>query len=217
MAPTTFKHDSLWSYELGYKADLPEEGLSLQATLYEIRWNDIQQYYAVQGLNLLTNAGKAKIDGLEANLTYRPTSDWSLAAGIAYTDARLTESGPGLGSQGAQLPNQSKWSFNLASRYDFTVGDCSAFVGGSLKGVGRRDAGFAGSTSLPSYELPGYVLVDAQAGVTFGKFDACLSVRNLFDRRTQLSAQTNFIPLGSPAYVVESRPRTILLSLSAAF
>jgi outer membrane receptor protein involved in Fe transport len=213
----TFKPDSLWSYEAGYKADLPDQGLSLQATVYQIRWNDIQQYVSVQGLNILTNAGKAKINGMEASLTYRILPGWSVAPSVAYTDAKLVEAGPGLGSVGAQLPNQAKWSFSLSTRGNFTIGDHPAYVGGTVRGVGRRDAGFAGSTSLPSYRLPGYALVDVQAGINLGRFDLGLSVRNLFDRRAQMSAQTNFVPLGSPAYVVESRPRTVALSLAASF
>lgn len=216
-APASFKSDSLWSYEAGYKADLLDQSLSLQATVFQIRWNDIQQYYAVQGLNLLANAGKAKIDGAEASLTYRILPSWSVATSVAYTNGRLTESGPGIGVEGAQLPNQAKWSFGLNSRYDFSVGDHGAYVGGTVRGVGSRDAGFEGSTSLPSYRLPGYVLADAQAGITVGKFDIGLSVRNLFDRRAQMSAQTNFVPLGSPAYVVEARPRTVTLSIAASY
>jgi iron complex outermembrane recepter protein len=216
-APASFRSDSLWSYEAGYKADLLDQALSLQATVYEIRWNDIQQYYSVQGLNLLTNAGKARIDGAEASLTYRILPAWSISTSLAYTDARLTESGPGVGSQGAPLPNQAKWSFGLSSRYDFAVGGHTAYVGGTLRGVGSRDAGFENSDSLPSYRLPGYALADAQAGITVGKLDVNLSVRNLFDRRAQMSAQTNFVPLGSPAYVVEARPRTLVLSIAASF
>src|SRR5207247_7803514 len=115
-APATFKHDTLWSYEAGYKADLLDQTLSVQTTMFHIRWSDIQQYYAVQGLNLLANAGKAQIDGMEASLSYRVSPAWSVATSVAYTDARLVESGPGIGVEGARLPNQAKWSFNLSSR-----------------------------------------------------------------------------------------------------
>ncbi|WP_457355460.1 TonB-dependent receptor [Roseateles sp. P5_D6] len=216
-APASFKSDSLWSYEGGYKADLLDQTLSVQATVYQIRWRNIQQYYAVQGLNLLTNAGKAKIDGAEASLTLRVSPDWTVATSLAYTDGRLTESGPGIGVEGAQLPNQAKWSFGLSSRYEFSVGEHQGYVGAAVRGVGHRDAGFAGSASLPSYRLPGYALADAQAGMKMGRFDLGLSIRNLFDRRTQMSAQTNFVPLGSPAYVVEARPRTVTLSVTAAY
>ena len=218
-APDVFQPDTLWSYEGGYKADLLDKTLSLQASVYDIRWNKPQQYTAVDGINVIANGGKAQVDGMELSATYRPLREFTLVGGLAYNDARLTQAAPGLGADGAPLPNTARFSANLAANYDFSLGGRSAYVGVSNHFVGQRNAGFAGSEALPAYRLPRYDLTDLQGGVDFGKFQLALYVRNLFDKRAQIGAETNLVTagVGGPALVNESRPITAGATLTAKF
>jgi outer membrane receptor protein involved in Fe transport len=213
-APPTFKHDSLWSYEAGYKVDLPSSGWSLQSSVFQINWNDIQQYYAVQGLNLITNAGKARIRGAELSAQYKSHIGLSANASVAYTDAELVEAGPGLGMAGSRLPNSAKFSGSVGAQYAFEAGGLPSVVDLTVHGASARNAGFEGSNSLPNVRLPGYGLVDARLGFTWQKIEFSLFARNVANRRALMSAQTTFVPLGGAASVVESRPRTVGLSMS---
>jgi outer membrane receptor protein involved in Fe transport len=217
LAPPTFNSDSLWSYELGYKADLMDRALSVEAALYDIRWKDIQQISAVNGIGVIVNAGRAKIDGAEISLRYRPAPGWNLDAAYTYINAKLTEDAPGLGLSGARLPNSAKSSASAGVGYSFKSGANQYSAGANIRYVGERNAGFEGSSTIPNYKLPDYTLVDLRAMADFGTVQVGAYVRNLADKRAQLGAGTNFIPLGGYAQVSPAEPRTFGVNVSGTF
>jgi outer membrane receptor protein involved in Fe transport len=217
IAPPTFKSDSLWSYEGGYKAELLDRRLSVDAAVYTISWKDLQQASAVNGVGVIVNAGKAKIDGAEVALHFRATPQWTLDAGYAYTDGKLTEDAPGLGKSGARLPNSAKDAASAGATYAFEAGGYKFQAGGDVRFVGDRNAGFEGSGTLPNYKLPQYTLVDLRLVGDFRSLQVALFARNVFDKRAQLGAGTNFVPLGGYVQVTPAQPRTVGLSVSGAF
>ena len=216
-APLTFDHDSLWSYEAGYKADLLDKTLSVEAALYDIRWDKIQQFFAVNGINVIVNAGKAHIQGAELAARYRPGAHLVLNGALAYVDARLSEDAPGLGLNGARLPNSARISASAGATYTFDLGGLTAYAGVTQRYVGERNAGFEGSMTLPNYKLPSYATTNVQAGIDFGRMQLSLYLNNAFDRRAQLTGGTAFVPYGAPVNLTNLRPRTFGLSLASTF
>ncbi len=217
LAPPTFQHDTLWSYEAGYKADLLDKTLSIESSLYHIRWNQIQQLYAINGQQVIVNGGRAAINGLELTAKYRPRGKWTLEGGLAVVDARLVQDAPGLAISGARLPNTARFSASTSANYLVNVGNYSGYLGGTLRFVGERNAGFDGSSTLPNFRMPSYFLTDLQAGMTFGSIDLSLYVRNVFNRVVQLNAATGLMAIGGPALVTPARPRTLGLNVTAHF
>ena len=216
-APSSFKHDSLWSYEAGYKADLLDKTLSVETSVYDIEWDNIQQFSAVNGIQVIVNAGKARIKGFEFASTWRPATNFSLDANLATIDGKLTEDAPGLGASGARLPNSARFSASAGARYSFSNAGNAAFLGAHERFVGERNAGFDGSSTLPNYKLPSYWMTDLTAGVSFQKFDLSLYLRNAFNEHAQLSASTSFVPLGGAVLVTPAQPRTAGVALTANF
>ncbi|QBE65408.1 TonB-dependent receptor [Pseudoduganella lutea] len=216
-APPTFDHDELWSYELGYKADLLGRKLGVEAAVYDIRWDDIQQFYAVNGINVIVNAGKAHIQGAELNLQYRPAANWQLTGALTWIDARLSEDAPGLARNGARLPNTARVSASVGTRYSGELAGRPAYAGFDARYVGKRNAGFDENPTLPNYVLPSYAMVNLQAGMTFGATTASVYVNNLLDRRAQLAGGTGFVPYGAPVNMTVQRPRTAGVMLTREF
>jgi iron complex outermembrane recepter protein len=217
LAPPTFKHDSLWSYEAGWKADLLDKTLSLETSVYDIKWSNLQQYIAVNGLSVITNAGSATIQGAELAAHWKPDSRWNLTGSLSWLDARLTQDAAGLGASGAPLPNSARLSASVGPRYAFDLGGNAAWVGGSERFVGVRHAGFAGSASQPDFKMPAYWLTDLQAGVTLSRVDISLYARNLFDRRAITAASTQFVALAGPVEATLATPRTLGVMLATSF
>ena len=214
---TTFNSDSLTSYELGYKADLLNKMLSVEAAIYDIEWRNIQQAFASSGTTAIINAGKARVRGAEMSATYRPLTQLTLVAKGAYTDAKFTEDAPELGADsGDRLPDSPKFSASLSANYSFALAANPAYAGVAYRYIGSRDAGIPNS-AVSSYKMPSYSLVDLQAGVDVGRFGIGMFVRNVFDKRAQLSANTAFIRLGGSALVSVAQPRTFGLTASASF
>lgn len=217
LAPATFAHDTLWSYEAGYKADLLDKTLSVEAAIYDVEWKDLQQIIAVNGVAVAANGGKARIKGAELSTHWRPTTSLNAGLNVAWIQAALIEGAPGLAPAGTAMPNSARWSASPSLTYNFLAIDRPSYAGLSARFVGARHSGFAGSASIPDFKLPGYAAFDAQAGMDFQKFQVGLFMRNMFDRRALLSAATNYVPLGGPGLATPIRPRTLGINVSAAF
>lgn len=215
---TSFRHDSLWSYELGYKADLLDRTLSIEADAFAIKWSDLQQNFSRNGLNIIVNSGKADIKGAELTVKWQATRDLTLGGNLALIDAKLTEPAAGLGSSGSRLPNSARIAGSLIGRYAFTAAGRPAYFGLSERYVGRRNAGFEDSTSLPNVVMPGYAVTDLQGGIDItAKVNLALYVRNAANKAGWVSADTGLLPLGAPLMVTEERPRTVGLTVTASY
>ncbi|QGZ41323.1 outer membrane receptor protein involved in Fe transport [Pseudoduganella flava] len=217
-APLQFEPDKLWSYEVGYKADLLDRRLAIEAALFDIRWDKLQQPIAVGATTLTGNAGKAESKGLEVALRWKVDDHFTLEGNLAYTDAKLTEDAPALGPSGARLPNSARLSSSVTGRYGFDVGGHAAYAGLTLRQVGQRNAGFdAPGTSVPNFRLPGYAMADLQAGIEVDGWQVGAFVRNLADKRAFSSADTALTAFAGPLRVTPTQPRTVGMNLSREF
>ena len=217
-APPTFRPDDLTSLEAGYKADLLDKTLSLEGSVFDIRWNDLQQLMPVNGLSVIVNAGAARVRGAELSLSYRPDERWTLAGNVSLLDAKLSEDAPGLGGvDGDRLPTSARFAATFSANYAFALNGHPSYVGLTQRHVGNRQAGFPASTSVPLYKLPAYSMTDLQAGIDFKRFSLALFARNLFDKRAQIAAQSTVQALGGPAWVSVVRPRTLGATVTVPF
>jgi outer membrane receptor protein involved in Fe transport len=91
--PGQFSSDSLWSYELGSKNAFFDNTLSINASVFYIDWSNIQQnvYLPDCGEQFTANLGKAKSEGGDIEVLYKPVPALTLDLTAAYTDARLTK------------------------------------------------------------------------------------------------------------------------------
>lgn len=216
--PATFGHDTLWSYELGYKADLLDKRLNLEAALFNIDWKDLQQPKAVGASTIVVNAGKARVRGLELAARYKVDAHWNLDASLAYTVPKLTEGSEALGPSGSRLPNTAKLAFTLGARYAFDLAGNPSYAGLNVRRVGQRNAGYdSAGSSVPNFSQPAYTLVDAQWGLEMGRWQLATFVRNLTDKRAILGADTALTAFGLPLNVTTVAPRTVGANLTFNF
>ncbi|WP_083748969.1 TonB-dependent receptor [Pelomonas sp. KK5] len=208
--PRSFKHDTLWSYELGYKADLLDKRLNLEAALYQIDWKDVQLPVALGVSTLVGNAGKARVRGLELAARYQADAHWQLNGSFAWTDPKLSEDAPGLAAAGSRLPNVAKVALTAGLRYDYALMGHESYAGLNVRHVGQRNAGYdlVGS-SVPNFSLPAYTMLDAQWGLDLGRWQISAYVRNLADKRAMLGADTALTAFGLPLHATIAQPRTI--------
>jgi len=219
----SFKSDSLWSYEIGQKSTLLGGKATLDASLYQIDWKDIQLTALVGNVNQLQNAGRARIQGAELKGDYRILPPLTVRGSLAVTDAKLTEPAPALGvfQSGVRLPMSPRFSAALSAEYGFELpGNMTGTAIVSYRHIGRRTSGYAGSLAQPLYELPSYNVVDAKLAIaTPAGVGVSLFVDNLFDELGEVSAATtaNSVNPAAPVPVSVTRPRTVGISLSAHF
>ncbi|MGJ7564755.1 TonB-dependent receptor domain-containing protein [Variovorax sp. GB1R11] len=213
-----FKSDSLWSYELGYKADLLDRTLSLEAALYDIEWRDVQQPLRNGGFVFVTNAGAARIKGGELTLNWKPSKEWRFTGNAALIDARLTEDAKGLdATAGTRLPQTPRFAATLGVTRNFSIADRPAYFGISARYTGKRDAGYRGSATIPSINMPAFTVVDLQAGIDFQRFSLSAYVRNLANKRGILSVDTGHTANPNLVQAALSPSRTIGMTVTVPF
>jgi Outer membrane receptor proteins, mostly Fe transport len=147
--------DSLDNYEIGWKTTWFDNTLRWNGAAYWEDWNNFQ--FAFLGLNSLTqiaNAGSARIQGVESDITWAASDNFTLFASGAYNYARLTkvycgDLDPVTGAldtscpnanypyppdapKGSVLPSTPRFKGNLTGRYNFWVGDIGAHIQGAL-------------------------------------------------------------------------------------
>lgn len=216
LVPPTYAHDSLWSYEAGYKAELLDKALSLSTSIFNIHWNDLQQYGSAQGISYLTNGGKAEVNGAEFSATFAASRQWKLSAAMTWSEGKTTEASS-IAASGVRLPNSPKFSASLGASHEFEIAGRPSYAGFSTRYVGARHAGFAGSKFAPDLLLPGYVVTDLQAGIDFKRAQLAVYVRNAFNRYALLSANSAALSLGGNWLMIEQQPMTIGFALTAPF
>jgi outer membrane receptor protein involved in Fe transport len=209
--PNQFSSDSLWSYEIGAKNTLLDRKLQVNASLFYIDWNNIQQnvYLPTCGEQFTANLGKAKSEGGDIEILYRPIEALTLDLAAAYTDARLTKTscagsltfdgtacvGSSIGagatptapiaSSGDALLG-APWSFTLSAEYHFpTWADRSPYLRLDYQHQTAQHSLLSGQdprNALFDQTLPGLPVVnnlDARAGLRFNGFDVSVYGNNL--------------------------------------
>ena len=215
----TFRSDSLWDYEGGFKTSFLEHRYTLNVTGFWIEWPNIQQLVDLPlcGYGYTGNSGKAQSTGGELEFNGRLTPELTAGISFGYEDAHITERG--LGSpQPVGSPIQEVPKVTLASNLSY-----ERHVSARWSGFGRVDFSHVGEsfsynnaianpvTGLAEPLRRGaYSLTDLRAGLRNDQWEFTAFVKNLTNERANLSDVILIgatIP-GQPRFEI-SQPRTI--------
>ena len=221
--PTTYKSDSLVSYEAGFKTDWFDRRLSLDASVFYIDWTDIQLFANVGGFGVNTNGGTATSKGVEFTATLRPVDGLDLFASGSRTSARLTEDTPAItgGFKGDRLPFAPKYTLTVGGDYTHALSkDYSGFVGATWALVGPQNPGFDPTYQAAfghRFEIASYGRLDLRAGVKTGRWTLEAFAKNVTNSAGLIDVNLyGALPNGA-LEASPLRPRTVGASLTANF
>jgi outer membrane receptor protein involved in Fe transport len=218
---THLKSDTLWSYEVGGKTQVPDTGLLLSAAAFHIDWRNLQQQVALPCEAIFDiNGRRARINGGEIELDGHLIPSLALRAGVGYEKTDITEPGAlaivGVAT-GSRVLGTPAWTANLASVYTRPLTT-------TLDGFVEADASYTGDSRALLNGGNGtfatrsaYVLVNLRLGVRRGSTSVSINVRNATNAKpnlgdigyigyAQYSASGTIIP-----QVATLRPLTVLL------
>ena len=206
--PGQYSSDSLWSYELGSKNTFLDHKLQINSSVFYIDWNNIQQnvYLPACGEQFTANLGKAKSEGGDVEVLYRPIDALTFDLTAAYTDARLTKTscagsltygGPNVGCTGGPIPVSpiatngdailgAPWAFTASSEYHFAEWqgrlpyarlDYQHSTAQKSLLPGQNSNNALFDTTIPG--LPVLNNLSARAGLRFNGFDISAYADNL--------------------------------------
>jgi len=220
---TPYEADTLWNYELGAKFTL-ERRTTLNLALFQIDWDNIQ----VRGrtpdgaFSFLSNAGAARIRGVEVEAATQPIDGLTLAIAGNYLDAKLTEdqvseviSAPG--RAGDPLTDIPEWSGTVSAEYTTPVSNSAdVFARADVSYVGPSNSELVAESAL-NVVSGDYSLTNLRVGLEWGGGDtgAYFYVQNLFDAFALTRGTNAAYENGFRANV--TTPRTIGVNVRRSF
>ncbi|MFV3126569.1 TonB-dependent receptor [Niveispirillum sp. KHB5.9] len=223
-----FDSDTLISYEAGAKMQSPDGMVSAELSVFHLDWRDIQLIAVVDEYGININGGKAKSNGAEGTVTFRPMRGLELSANAAYTDAKLRDdTTPVIGGlDGDRLPFTPKFTAALNGDYSWDLtGDITASVGGSVrflsKQYGSYDAAYR-TANGHQRQLPSYEVIDLRAGLDFGSFALDAYAKNIGNSKGRTSTGSRMANGGpvNPGGALATgiiRPQSFGLTLSTSY
>ncbi|WP_198045974.1 TonB-dependent receptor [Novosphingobium aquimarinum] len=195
-----FEGETVYAYEAGLKSTLLDGNMTLNLAAYYNDWKDFQAMVTEirNGVNVivLSNAGDARIYGIEGEVQYRPSSALTLRASANLLDSKITKFNNAAGGEdftGNQLANAPKFTFTSQARWELPIQSDSFGV------YVLGDASYKSNTyfSLAERGLSsqdGYWLVNGRVGL-HGQDDGwelAAFAKNIFNKLYVSSAYDNW-------------------------
>jgi iron complex outermembrane receptor protein len=233
-----FGPDSVWNYEIGEKAKLFDNWLTINSDVYYIKWSGVQQVFTlVCGYQYYDNAGDGRSFGPELEINAKLSNQWTASLSGAWTDSKLTHPNaayanflttlvskpdgvthPCTAGSSCTVPimNVVKDTASLSLTYSTTVMSdyqLSARVADVFVGTSHDVAYYF------DYVLPSYNLVNARVGLAHRDWSANLFVDNLTNKVALMTANNTSFQFNIPQLVRYStnQPRTVGMQLNYKF
>ena len=236
--PLQFGPDSVWNYEVGEKAKLFDNWLTINSDFYYITWKGVQQVYTLTcGYQFYDNAGDGRSFGPEIEINAKLSNNWSASLSGAWTDSKITHPNaeyitylttqvtlpdgvtrPCASASGCTAPIMNvvkdtaslsvTYSTTLMSDYQLSARVSDSFIGSS------HDVAYYFNYTLPSYNL-----ANARVSLAHDNWSANLFVDNLTNKVALMTANNTSFQFNIPQLVRYStnQPRTVGAQINYKF
>lgn len=167
-AGTPVGAEYLDAYEIGLKSN-PSTALRLNISAFYYGWEDAQIFAVSGGIPAFTNIPSARVLGLDAEMEWVPTPDWSVKTAIGLLDSEITDSGNLVGvTEEHDLSNAPGFSASAQISRQLVVGPADVLLSANARYVGERYEGVDASRDFASTKEPIFEL-NLRADVSFGE------------------------------------------------
>lgn len=196
-------------YEIGAKTEgLMDDRVSASIAVFRIDQTNLMNSFSCPLGVCYNQLGQGRSSGAEFEANVRPTDNWQLTFGYAYTDAKVMASIDPI-QVGQQLPNAPRHTANIWSSYSF---DSGFGLGVGLSHIGDYQ-GLVTTTAAPQLmPMPGYTVADIALSYKFDRYALNLKIGNVFDKTYYEGTG-----LTAPVQIVPGAPRNVTLSLRMNF
>jgi len=231
VSPLSFGPDSVWDYELGEKAKLFDNRLTINGDIYYIAWTGIQEALLLTcGYEYNANAGNARSFGPELEMSAKLTRQLTLTVNGNYTDAKITKPSSVLANSLAgtiasctSVSNCTVPVLNVPQETGSVSLVYSAPILHGFQLTARASGSYVGASTDESYyfgiHLPPYFLAGARIALSRDRWSAAIFVDNLTNKVAELTANNTSFQYNIPALVRIStnQPRTIGTQINFRF
>ena len=219
--PPVFKSDTVKSYELGGKFRLFDR-LQVNFAGFRIDWEDVQTTITLGcGQGYTANGGKARSEGGELSVQFRPIDLMQMYLNASYVDAHYVDPvtgviAPGVTNQPPSLNAGDKFdvppfSMSAGIEFNFPIAARASYIrldgtyqNNYIAGATFGSSGYPGNFFLRNN--PSRTLVNFRAGTSFDNgLDVNLFVQNLLNEDTLIAGFGD----GRGCTPPQGQPRTI--------
>ena len=211
-----YQPDYVTNYEVGWKTAWFGNRLRWNGAVYLEDWDNFQfGFLGANGLLIEANGGEAQIPGVESDVSWAVTRNFTVSGALSVMDPHTTKNYCGaLSSSGApitnctttpdpatgavlqapsgtQLPLTNKFKGNIQARYAWEAGPYNPYVQGVVVYQSSERADLRNSdNNLLGGDLPGFATADFTLGVKFQNLTTELYIKNLFDSHASINRYT---------------------------
>jgi iron complex outermembrane recepter protein len=189
---TQLKSDTLWSYEVGTKVQMPNPALLFSAAAFHIDWKNIQQQVALPcGYYFDINGDAATINGAEIEINGRVSKALQVRLGLGYEKTKISDPGAlglsGIGIEaGSRILDTPAVTASIGAVYTQPLTDSiDGFVSADYSYTGNSVSLLNGGGGAESTR-PGYSLANMRFGIDHEKSEFSLNIHNLTNAKPNL-------------------------------
>jgi len=211
-----FDEETSYSYEAGLKTSWLKNLITANAAVFITDWDNLQMDVpaGMASLYYIDNAGKARSQGAELEITVKPGGGFNIFGGVGLLSSEFRDGSTsgGVDISGKELPFAPETTWNAGSEY-------TQSLWGQLRGFIRIEAVGTGSyfyDAINGASQESYTLVNARLGVAAGTWRVEGWIKNIFDK--------DYVPIAFPyafassGYVGENgTPQTFGVSFTRSF
>jgi iron complex outermembrane recepter protein len=218
----TFDPEYSNNYEVGHKASLTDNKLSIGASAFLIQWQDLQFINLVAPFTYAReNVGNAQSSGVELEISAIPLKGLQLDGSFGFNkteynsfDLKRVNFGTGVETStaigGNSLSNAPSHTIFFGAQYEYAISKkLKAVVRGEVRNIGSYYTDIQNKIEQPSYTL-----INSRVGLANGNYSLFFWGQNLNNER--------YLAFGNPdssfgRSVRTAAPRTFGVTLSAKF
>jgi iron complex outermembrane receptor protein len=199
-----YRQDFLKNYEVGWKTAWINNRLRFNGALFVEHWDDFQfSYLGDNGLTNVTNAGSARIKGIEADLNWAVNANLQFGVSATRLQPKLTQdfckdldattslplprdqcAATSFAGNGTQLPVTPKFKTNVIARYTMTLANESELqLQGAFVYQGASTSALVPAEAAVLGPQQSYGLADFSATYTRMAYSFEVFLNNAFDKR----------------------------------
>ncbi|MEE4452105.1 TonB-dependent receptor [Novosphingobium resinovorum] len=211
-----FDQEMVTNYEAGVKSELFNRHLRANISIFRMNYDNMQVEITSSGRNVIENAGRSVIQGVEGDFMVSPVRNLTLNSTFSYSDfkyKRLDADAIASGlNYGLTLPFLPKWTVNGGAEYRIPLSSSNSLL--VRADYSYRSKLYFDALNSQSISQQGYGLLSAR--ITFKHEDAWSVYAfgsNLTDKYYRVAGTTG----NAATIVIPGRPREIGLGANFQF
>ncbi len=189
-ATIPYDPETVDNYEVGLKSEFLDHRLRFNASVFVMKYNNLQQDLDVPAPGTSTgrenrtiNAASANLNGVELELLARPFSGLTLHGNLGYLDAKYNKfvgdiysTGTPIDATFLKIRRTPKWTWDAGATYETAMGRGSFWATGEVHYIGPHEITFLNNPNLRNGDQ---FLVDSSINYKLNQTTVSVFVKNL--------------------------------------